>query len=192
MLKCLECLKSHFSYYIFIIQCGLGKIKIRLILSYAIKKIAFLKPWECKLRFYKNIIQCSGGDGHPGGYSVENTVREGWTRHCGNIKESATRSSWEGREGFWGDDFWMGIKGRGWRQNDSGKMNSTWTPRNLKLHEKPRLIHQYFTVASDGDEVCWGQVVKGFVCHELYQYRIFQGPSLLPSMWEVSDYAERR
>lgn len=62
-----------------------------------------------------------------------------------------------------------------------GKMNSTWTPRNLKLHEKPWLIHQYFIVASGRDEVCWGQVVKGLVCHESYPLSDFPRALFTPA-----------
>lgn len=49
------------------------------------------------------MIQCRGRGGHPGNYSVKNTIREGLTRDCGKIKDNATCSSWEGREGFRGD-----------------------------------------------------------------------------------------
>lgn len=80
----------------------------------------------------------------------------------------------------------MGFGGRGGRRLIQAK----WTAHELievwncmRSLSDPSAFHRSFRLREMvADEVGWGQVVKGLVCH---QCQIFQGTSSLPSMREV-------
>lgn len=80
----------------------MAKIKIRVILSFAIKKqknSIYKSLKNVKFDFTKIRYRIVRGMDFQT-VTVKSAMIEKWTRRCGNAKASSTHWAWEGREGF--------------------------------------------------------------------------------------------
>lgn len=180
-LKYVHCLKARFSYIC--IQCGMGKIKIRIILSFVLKRsiCGALKVYSLILQKSTAVSRGRGADTLP--------------RRAGSC-EGGTRQPLGGHRGE-GASLPGGGEGTVQRRDDSsggegeeeggrfGRDEGMHAHRGPELREQPQCsssIAGGCRCSGNGrGEAGQGQVVKGLGCHSSSRCEIFQGTEFTPT-----------